>query len=1341
MPFMKEDTTAIPAANTAPSYNPEPKEYALSEQFAAFFDQENTIDAVADGIKAKWREGISGELYQEGYDVFDNLKGYEPWADRFRDVQTPYAAQVIREKIDEEQKNKEIMQYSNPLVGLAAGILDPINLLPLGGIKRARTLGASALRTGGSAAAYGLGAGVAQEAILQASQETRTAEESAVNVAGMTLLSGIFGGVAGAARHGLDFKALEGLARDVDVDLKRSDTGSVGAARVADATTLDQEGFADAFGLEKFLKFQDPVMSMVNSPAKSSRQLVEKLAEVNAWKQKNKDGIAMEIPVENMVKQTVAAVGDFTAGLNDAFERYRTGTGGGIIKRTTITARDTFQPAARGDKLTRAEFNQEVSKAARRDDQHEIPEVAEAAQAWRTKIAEPLAKRAQAVGLLPEDLEPKFAASYLNRVWDTPLISSKPAAFDAMNIKHFKGERDKAQARIADWDWEVTRAKQILKDTKMEQRRAIAGVKQEKDTAREKLAVTDSRHRAAVATMKRDETVLKRNTQRAKDFKPYGVDDQEERKFLGGLLRDLKRGHGKITPDSLATFVRKKGGVKDARKVDNGTADAFGETSRGSGNGDIKASGITQQTTGIVNNKGGMGADEMARLATDAGYFTQEPDANGFIAALVDDVNGRKTYRMADEDLLAYDEYLRDFTHQLEKSGYDINKMTPEELDFSIKSAGDEAAYYRMSTPATRARYREVLYHEKRARERLGKTREYADDLEKKLVDAGEAYRRAKEAQGEALPRIMERKKAIRGIENDVASLKESLEKDKWYAGFEDDEFPQVAATLRNRIIGTPGGRLIYDYQIGEARTGGGGQVGVRGSLKGKVYNLPDITAEPWLKNDIEELTHALTRSMAVDISLVERFPDQPDILGDMMESRMAITDEYDGLIAKNPDQAHALQQAKEKDIRHMLALRDRLRGTYKLPDDYAGFWQRAGRVAMQVNFLRLLGGMTIGALPDIGRPVMVHGIQRVFGDGVMGMVKNRKEFVVAARQVKESGTAWDMVLNTAVHAANDLNDVPDIGMKIEKWLSRRSAEFSTITLMNPWNTALKQFSGVVTQNRILGTINELAEGRLGGNDRTWLAANFIDKRMAQKIKGQFERYGETHGEGAGQVMIPNAREWDDLEAQNAFRAAVRKSVDGTIITKGIDLPLSFSNPIGKVILQFKSFAFASVQRVLLSGLQQRDMATLNGIILMVSLGMVSTAAKDSLAGRELSDDPRQWILDGIDRSGITGWFMDANNIMEKFTGGVGLSALTRDGGGMSRYASRSAPDAMLGPTFGLATNIALALSALGGGEAKESDVHEFRKMMPYQNHFLLGRLFDAAEAGVNSALGIPTKN
>ncbi|MEX5486411.1 hypothetical protein IC611_14920 [Proteus mirabilis] len=64
------------------------------------------------------------------------------------------------------------------------------------------------------------------------------------------------------------------------------------------------------------------------------------------------------------------------------------------------------------------------------------------------------------------------------------------------------------------------------------------------------------------------------------------------------------------------------------------------------------------------------------------------------------------------------------------------------------------------------------------------------------------------------------------------------------------------------------------------------------------------------------------------------------------------------------------------------------------------------------------------------------------------------------------------------------------------------------------------------------------------------------------------------------------------------------KDVRTTVITPGIgDTPLMMSSELGKIVMQFKTFFFATHNRALVSGIQSGDASFYYGALLQVALG------------------------------------------------------------------------------------------------------------------------------------------
>jgi len=271
-------------------------------------------------------------------------------------------------------------------------------------------------------------------------------------------------------------------------------------------------------------------------------------------------------------------------------------------------------------------------------------------------------------------------------------------------------------------------------------------------------------------------------------------------------------------------------------------------------------------------------------------------------------------------------------------------------------------------------------------------------------------------------------------------------------------------------------------------------------------------------------------------------------------------------------------------------AMADRIRGTYKMPEDPTKLAPRIINGLKTLNFLNRLGGMTIAAFTDPPRAIMVHGLTSTLRDGFLPLISNFKNFRLAADEVQTAGTALEMILGTRALAIGDVLDEYGRYSKFERALGAARDSFGMVTLMSPWNSMMKQFVGVVGQTNMLRGAEQIAAGTAKRPLIEKLAGAGIDPQTALIIADQFKKHGAVNGG----VYFPNSAAWDVADpnvrrALDALRGAVVRDADRTIVTPGQDKPLWMSSQLGSLVSQFKSFQMASVQRTLLAGLQQRD--------------------------------------------------------------------------------------------------------------------------------------------------------
>ncbi|MBY0354267.1 MAG: hypothetical protein K2Q12_00895 [Rickettsiales bacterium] len=1174
---------------------------SLKETFGASFVMGTSLGAPL--VKAE-QSGAT-----EDYDPFGDIAGYEQYSDAFIDAGNKAEVDAKKRQIDTEIELKDIIDRSGAwgtAVDLGVQMLaEPLNAIP--GLRLAKTYkwGDNVLQGAVEVGTAGLVGTAAQEVVLQGSLETRSTAESVINIAGATLLSGVLGGTLGAlspyaAKQADELMRLpaEG-APDTMVpgSLRIAPNGgdSVGAAR---ATTLEEEALAGAFGVEKVAEMMrlSPAISTATSPALPTRQISQRLAESVFYYEKNANGVATPVAVERRARMHQT--------LQHQAQQQSDALYGSYVKRVR----------AEGQKpMKRLEFNEAVSFSMRRDDVHHVPEVQQTAKAMRENLFDPLKNEAVAVGLLPEGVKVKTAASYLTRIYDRNKIIAK---------------RDEFSKRVIDWlvQEEPRRGEIIDKMTT----RQTDNLQREIDDLR----INGLRDNEASS-----------NGPLLQDL-PEGVTMQS----IMDAIEEVKAAERAPKAQRLAGFVRSKGGIADSWDEINNLA------------------GDSKKALGLKSSKGKR-IDEMALAATEAGYFKDRPTVAEFLSALSEDVNDVRRVVRSEDNFLDQRRYNAGLLERdLFEMGIDVNTK-----DIRLRKVGEDVA--------------------KPLREKLAALREAKIETRVKTIEG-----------------------QIQDMQAEATRLKTVTE------SIDDKTF--IADEIIDRILGTSDGRITYDaFPLS------------RGPLKERVFDIPDHLIEDFLENDIDRVASAYIRTMAPDVEIKREFGSL-----DLKDEIQQIKDEYNKLIsqAKNEAERISLNKRKERDINDVSSMLAILRGQYGRPDNPDGILVRAGRAARNVNFVSKLGGMTISAFSDVGRVVMTSGgTLRILSDGLLPLARNFQNYKLSKKEAQLAGTALEGVANSRAEILGDVMNNYRGGTKFERGLQGAADSFGNITLMNQWNTALKSFSGLMAQARIAKASQAWAGGRITPKDKRYMAMLGVDQGTATRIAAQFKKYGKKQ-DGA---WIANTEAWDDSAARISYRAALSKEIDRTIITPGIaDRPWWMGKEWGGVIGQFKSFAFASTNRMLISGLQEADLAFVSGLMVSIGFGTLSYMVKQAAAGNPISDDPKMLISEGVDRSGILSIFGEMNGLIEQATrGSVGLSRLA-GATPLSRYASRGVVGQLLGPTFGTATDLIQATGSLATADWTAADTQALRRILPYQNLFYTRSLLDAAERGINDTLGVKQK-
>ena len=243
--------------------------YGAGEVIQAAFENENSL--------ASWAaKGFStGQVFEpvKDYDFYDDIQGYEPYANAFIDSESPEQTAHIKLQIDQELANKQTLNAAGAggvAAQIAAGLTDPIYLPFL--LAKPFQAGMSAKNAFAVEAAAGGALEAVAEGAKQQTQETRTLTESVFNVSAAALFSGVIG--AGAAKmKQAEFKE---MTKKMDEVLADPSPRSVGSAEVEQIS--DESLVIVGEGLVKKARVS-PSVRMATSKSRASRLIINQMAE------------------------------------------------------------------------------------------------------------------------------------------------------------------------------------------------------------------------------------------------------------------------------------------------------------------------------------------------------------------------------------------------------------------------------------------------------------------------------------------------------------------------------------------------------------------------------------------------------------------------------------------------------------------------------------------------------------------------------------------------------------------------------------------------------------------------------------------------------------------------------------------------------------------------------------------------------------------------------------------------------------------------------------------------------------------------------------------------------
>lgn len=1281
----------------------------FGEAMGAAFRLENDVVA---GVELMSRPEFAAE---PGFDLITALKERNQWErrDRFRGTLSTEELEYRIAKAEKEDQDRQTLAnagWPGLFMAMFAGVLSPTMFLPLTTAAR----GAKAFTSG---ARLGLVSVGAQELVLQASQETRTPEESAIAIGAGTVLGALLGG----AKNLLPVGELDRIANDMYAAPGAETISTYGSsAGAATAAATSAGGLKQLpWGTQWLTQIGPVTRALQQNESPIAQWMTAQFGTAGLRLEGNARGIASaaEGTIENSIKLWDANLYRAVVGFDEAWAEYM-GTANKVFSNVRADAAGLITSG----KMSRREFAQAVGRAMFSGDASDIPQVEKAAQLVRKEIYDPLLKEAQEVGILT-DLGDIADASYLNRLYDDDVIQARFGDFVDVMEEHISAKLTQ--------EFQESLEKQIAREGRDSIRaddleRAPEEVEKLREEFEAKLKALEEGKSDEIAEA--EETIADLRSQARELRKDKTPRADLERKELLKQARDAEKDLG----ESFVKFKADRADIR--RRLRNLNRNIFIVGRRYAAKLQ-KIERIEEQQLASLDKviKAAQRVDrDLEKVSRDKLEDQVEKLQGRFykLGKLFDDGEERLKELVGDPlegdtnkllDLEAVQEGRADRMTQLANRIEDIEALDDDALRSWIKDAVEESKSAVNALNSRRALRRQRLI-------------EQAKKFDPRKLEA-----QAKDLRERGSAQRLSLSERFRTLGADDIDL------DKGVADF-STHARGLAQEIAHKILGTnnriQGLHLILDK---------------RGPELARMLDIPSnftskagVQFSDFMITDIERAMRAYERTLSADIEIARKFGT-----ADAREWFQRLTEEYNAKVdalkeatnkkgeklSKKEIEERTKKLSKEyTDLRVGLeALVDRSRHSRGIPKDPRGFATRAGRTMMNLNVLRFMGSVSVSSIPDLGRPVMKYGLTRAFRDGFVPFIARMKKMELSRREAKLAGIGNDPVLHTRAYQLYDMLDEYSHRSKFESGVEYATSRMGVLALFDYWTAAMKQISSGVALGKMSDSLALVIEGKGSAKEiaeaTEFLAAAGIGEKQSREI------WQEMLSEGGSDIIdgvrIPNTEAWKNPTAVRAFRAGLRGEADDTIITPGFEKPLWIDGSLGgRMLGQFKSFAMASTTKTMMAGLQQRDMAFVTGTMISLALGAFSYYLwAVSVGGKAyeemLSADIDKWADEAITRSGILAVFGEAQRVAENIPALSDFATLS--GKRTTRRAGTDITEALLGPSFDLVEKTNAVL--VGLDDPTQSTLHSLRLLLPLQNIFFLRKAFDAVEASVGADL------
>jgi len=483
------------------------------------------------------------------------------------------------------------------------------------------------------------------------------------------------------------------------------------------------------------------------------------------------------------------------------------------------------------------------------------------------------------------------------------------------------------------------------------------------------------------------------------------------------------------------------------------------------------------------------------------------------------------------------------------------------------------------------------------------------------------------------------------------------------------------------------------------------------------------------------DLMHIMERQwddLAPKLAFMERFGEY-----DLKVHVQEIEKEYAQLIRAAGDDAKLKQKLQVElmgVLEDVIVARDRLLNKSRIPDDPESWVTWGLGKLRQLNYLRFAAGFPISSFTDIA----AHHLHVGYGAESLKFAKQAfnilKESAVNPRspELLTLARAAEMVMSHSttarLHVLNDLQHAGGVGPRgslkqrvtgaADRVLNTLTQRMNVYSGMYAWNTMGKTTAAIAMMSKLREWLP--AYSKLSQSQRAELAVLGIGENEAGAIAKMFEK----HGKEVDGLFDPNAQLWHQeaggADAHKQLRIAVRRIMDRAQMSPGVgDLPNLMGSTIGKLMLQFGSYGFASINRFLVPASQRLildgDMQAAQSFAILFGMaGLVSTIRAYMNGKDPAKYTAEQWTKEVLDRSGVFAYlspYIDAS---------MKLSGHSTDGIS-TRYRNNAWWESLMGPWAGTLATVGQAANAAVAGDTEKLKQKAFL-LTPFNQWFRIAK-------------------